>query len=436
MRLPRVQRHMGQATLHLDGFEVQLFRESSGRVVVGIYSDDVDPTTDADQWPGTGVPKLAVIVNEERRELNERGEWIGEDDVERPDEPTGMEGAPDDPAHDVESSEVEHLANNERLAAGLPLEDSRRLGALLQMPARPVQPVRTCTATHCDTGAECGNPLAEGAERCERCSAPTDPRTLDVKPALSPEEQAERDLLDGLPRWTWAQLQAAAPRGWEAVLVAEPVRDQSEMQSDYFGHTTGAPIVIGYAKSTREHFGQLRAAAATFPPTAHLGPDRDCFQLSLAWDHDSSDTEAKYRAFLDVTGQAYYRGWRVPVHFAATIVGLEDEFAHDWPTFETEAARTAWRDAHPAPAGTRWEESRESYEHRENYANGGGNYLKAGSRHGDGWRVVRRDLGRSNSVMHTGREDETLRVHLPKCRAWTEERWLLERQPQGKAVQE
>ena len=55
--------------------------------------------------------------------------------------------------------------------------------------------------------------------------------------------------------------------------MAELIEDQSCYHTDYHGHTTTREVVIGWRRGSREDFRQLRAVAATFEPTKHLGPD-------------------------------------------------------------------------------------------------------------------------------------------------------------------
>lgn len=97
--------------------------------------------------------------------------------------------------------------------------------------------------------------------------------------------------------------------GAKGVVIAELRSDDSDLMSDYHGHKTTRTVVIGFSKTPRALFGNMRKAAGTFEETAHLS------------------------------------GAKVS-HF----------------------------------------------EHRENYSMGGGNFLKDGSRHDDGWTVVIRPI--------------------------------------------
>lgn len=83
---------------------------------------------------------------------------------------------------------------------------------------------------------------------------------------------AERERLDRF-KANHDALRAKAPAGAVAFIVAEYDEDRSEPMTDYFGHTTTRTVAIGWRFSKREDFRRLREVAATFPETAHLGPD-------------------------------------------------------------------------------------------------------------------------------------------------------------------
>src|ERR1035438_8245204 len=68
----------------------------------------------------------------------------------------------------------------------------------------------------------------------------------------------------------WAVLDALRPANATALVVAELEEDESDSQSDYFGSKTVRSVAIGWRTTKRENFTQLRAAAASYAPTAHL----------------------------------------------------------------------------------------------------------------------------------------------------------------------
>jgi hypothetical protein len=169
---------------------------------------------------------------------------------------------------------------------------------------------------------------------------------------------------------------AKAPPWAKALIVAELVEDDSDIQSDYFASHQTRSVAIGWRKSKKEDFKALRKAAANFEPTAHMGPGLNVCRVRPVWDHDSSDVEAKAKAFLG-GDFSYYKGQTVPQHF---IDNLKNVFA-------SEAEADVWLSENESPAGVSYQKSIDDSEHRENYSMGAGNYLKAGGRDDSGWRV-------------------------------------------------
>jgi hypothetical protein len=70
-----------------------------------------------------------------------------------------------------------------------------------------------------------------------------------------------------------ARLDAIMPSGAKRVIFAEHDIDDSDSRSDYYSSHTDQWAVIGFGFTTKEDFQALRAAAAGFEPTRHLGPD-------------------------------------------------------------------------------------------------------------------------------------------------------------------
>jgi hypothetical protein len=67
-----------------------------------------------------------------------------------------------------------------------------------------------------------------------------------------------------------AELAAHCPEGFAGAVVATLDVCESDSQSDYFGHSTGRKVVLGFVKSARNNFGTMRKLAGTFDRTAHL----------------------------------------------------------------------------------------------------------------------------------------------------------------------
>jgi hypothetical protein len=63
------------ASLELDGFEVTLYRNQEGIMTVAIYTED---SVGDDVFVEHAIPRLEVILNEERRWTNPDGTWSGE----------------------------------------------------------------------------------------------------------------------------------------------------------------------------------------------------------------------------------------------------------------------------------------------------------------------------------------------------------------------
>ena len=168
-----------------------------------------------------------------------------------------------------------------------------------------------------------------------------------------------------------------------AVIMAGYDVDESNPQVDHFYINEVANVVIGFSSSTRDMFHEMRKAAAKFPKTEHLGPERGLFRV---------------RAFLttDVKagGHALWAGQYSPFHHAHEPGGN----GHAHPFTSRAAAEEFIAGSAPLPvmnvsgqearAELRIEE--ESIEHREKYSMGRGYYLKDG--HCSGWRVFKEPL--------------------------------------------
>jgi hypothetical protein len=82
--------------------------------------------------------------------------------------------------------------------------------------------------------------------------------------ARDAREQARRDAESAL----LAQVMAKAPRGAQALIIAEYHEDASDPMTGYFATRTRRTAAIGFRFSSREDFRALRAAAAHFSETA------------------------------------------------------------------------------------------------------------------------------------------------------------------------
>lgn len=189
------------------------------------------------------------------------------------------------------------------------------------------------------------------------------------------EDAASFDDIGQLPKLTAAEVaERMKAAGANRVIVAEFRVDQSDSQSDYCGGRTARRVVIGYGTGKRESFRQLRKAAGAFPPTADMGPGQDIWKPRVVLLEDVKDGG----------GGGYYKGsyshWHRELEDGAHCrtraeaeAWIADKGEPESIGFDGQTVRFGWRiDC-------------ESYEHRENYSMGGGNYLGS-SRYG-GWQV-------------------------------------------------
>ena len=169
------------------------------------------------------------------------------------------------------------------------------------------------------------------------------------------------------------------------LIVASFSVDESDSMTDYYGGRTSRHVVIGFATGSRTSFPQMRKAAAMFPPTSNYGPGHDQFFVSLVWDHNYDEDPG--RAYFKWDGGSWstkpVRGQGIPFHwyssdYAACQAGMSYEFS-------TQAEAEEFVAANEPKRGTEWHIGVVSFEHRENYSMGGGNYL--GHDRYNGWKV-------------------------------------------------
>jgi hypothetical protein len=185
---------------------------------------------------------------------------------------------------------------------------------------------------------------------------------------------------------TRARAQAAAMRpAWaQAAIVAEIIVDDSDMQTDYFGEHTERTYLLGWSRTTRENFAELRKAAAAcriadqFPA---LHPGRGVFRVCAVLCQDLPD-------------RGYWKGNKSHWH---------TEHTPELP-FHTLAAAQEWIEAHPAPHAITfdsvmvdfaWHITETKTEHREKYSGGKGYYLQVGA-----WRIRKAHDGAEMAMMH------------------------------------
>lgn len=75
---------------------------------------------------------------------------------------------------------------------------------------------------------------------------------------LEEEARCERMWKEFTPEWA------------KGYLIAEYHEDKSDIQTDYFAYSVTETVFLGFSKSDRNSFPEMRKMAATFPETAHL----------------------------------------------------------------------------------------------------------------------------------------------------------------------
>jgi len=86
------------------------------------------------------------------------------------------------------------------------------------------------------------------------------------------KSEREREDREELREKGYVVLAELMPPGTKSALVAELVKDQSDLMSDYFGHTHVRSVLLAFSSHTRDLFPEMRKAAKTsgFPEVAHM----------------------------------------------------------------------------------------------------------------------------------------------------------------------
>jgi hypothetical protein len=168
-------------------------------------------------------------------------------------------------------------------------------------------------------------------------------------------------------------------RGAKRVIWAEVNENDSDLTTDYHNHKTTRRLVIGFATASRESFPALRKAAAMFPPTSHLAPGCDRWTVSAYRETPDSN---RYQEKEELRDEQYKRA-KFPTKAAAEsfVANLIVTSPECQPGYVGCVGFAYFAQAYGV------EYFYESFEHRENYSMGGGNFLKDGHDDADGWRV-------------------------------------------------
>lgn len=154
----------------------------------------------------------------------------------------------------------------------------------------------------------------ETPQRCEAiCAAAM--RNVARRQDEARQRFKEREARDAERR---DQLKELMPAWAKACIVARLHEDCSDPVSDYYGSRIVREVLLGFSKSSRESFREMRKAAALFPETAALaGPEgeehREKYSMGRGY-------------YLKRKGVSYYAGWEVRKHdLGYSIPALELE---------------------------------------------------------------------------------------------------------------
>ena len=181
-----------------------------------------------------------------------------------------------------------------------------------------------------------------------------------------------------------AKIQAKRPPWAQALIVAELHSSDCDIQTDYFSSHTTRRVAIGWRSGKREDFRQLRAAAATFPETAHLGPGCDVHEVCWPGHFDEYQQHYPGQYLQDDDGDRATFTTREAAEEAAAAAKVKAQEAMD-----RDKCVSGWM---CAALEREPEILFKSVEHRENYSMGRGNYLQAGGTY-SGWRVESDSVG-------------------------------------------
>lgn len=139
--------------------------------------------------------------------------------------------------------------------------------------------------------------LADVPDHAERYAAARQART-DAQQAAADARRAA----DEARKLFEADAADKIPPGAKAVIYAELERNDSDLNTDYFGSVTERTLILGFSTHTRDLFPELRKAARNHPETAFLADAPD-----------SAEHREKYSMghgfYLSTGGR--YSGWQV-----------------------------------------------------------------------------------------------------------------------------
>ena len=163
------------------------------------------------------------------------------------------------------------------------------------------------------------------------------------------------------------------PAEAKALIVAERDINDSDIQTDYFSHRTVEVVVLGWSKTTRNSFAEMRKYADRIPETAHL-KYKNKYHIEI---HPVKDFKAN--------GIYYYKGGVSHWHEEVKKVFYSREEAEKYVAKLPKPLSVDVGDGEVVDFEYIIKE--ESMEHREDWSMGSGYYLKDGSDNSTGWRI-------------------------------------------------
>jgi len=139
----------------------------------------------------------------------------------------------------------------------------------------------------------------ESPEECERLYREGMANALREQDERRAKEQALHQLREERRRI----FNAVKPEWAKAYIVAELHENESDIMSDYYGHKTVREVFLGFSKSSRNSFPELRKIVAQFPEAAHLaGPEGEEHREAYSGGHGY---------YICETQGSYHSGWMV-----------------------------------------------------------------------------------------------------------------------------
>ncbi len=186
----------------------------------------------------------------------------------------------------------------------------------------------------------------------------------------------ERECLEEIGK---ALFEKYIPADAKGLIVAEHNVNQSDIMTDYHGHTTTETVILAWSSHTKDLFSEMRKAALAIPETQHLGPGRGHFSPIVV-------------QMDDIPGPPYYyKGGGSHWHDELMKDGHGEQFVFS-TRLEAEGFIKEKGEPHSISfdgvlVGFAWEIREEEIEHRQKYSMGAGYFLKDGFDDSDGWGI-------------------------------------------------